>query len=127
MNSATELRLGPRVKNARVGKGLSLRQASDLSNVPHGTIERIEQEKVLRPRPDILHALGTALDIPVSDLYALANYPNAPALPSFAPYLRARYQGLSSEAITELEIYFTSLAEREGITLDGPVDGEDET
>jgi len=127
MKSATELRLGPRVKTARVRKGLSLRQASGLSSVPHGTIERIEQEKVLRPRPDILHALGIALDIPVSDLYALANYPSATALPSFAPYLRARYQGLSPNAITELEIYFTSLAEREGITLDGPIAGEDET
>lgn len=127
MSSASTLRLGPRVKEARLRKGLSLRQAAGLSKVPHGTIERVEQEKVLRPRPDILAALGRALDIPLSDLYALANYPTASTLPSFAPYLQARYQGLSPQAIAELEIYFTTLAQREGITLDGPADGEDET
>jgi hypothetical protein len=67
------------------------------------------------------------LDLPVEDLYSLANYPSVQALPSFAPYLHARYQGLSPDAISELERYFTDLAKREGITLDGPAPGQDET
>ncbi|MGC0274868.1 helix-turn-helix domain-containing protein [Pseudactinotalea sp. Z1739] len=128
MNSATAaMRLGPSIKQARTQQGISLRRLAQRSGVPRTTIERIEQEKIEHPRPNILHALGTALEIPVSDLYSLANYPTVEALPSFAPYLRARYQGLSAQAITELDIYFRTLAERDGIALDGPAVGEDET
>ncbi len=127
MNSATAaMRLGPSIKQARTQQGLSLRRLAERTGVPRTTIERIEQEKLERPRPDILHALGEALSLAVPDLYSLANYPTVTALPSFAPYLRARYQGLSVQAITELDIYFRTLAEREGILVDGPAPGEDE-
>lgn len=126
IEAITAMRLGPSIKQARTQQGFSLRRLAERSGVPRTTIERIEQEKLERPRPDILHALGTALDVPVPDLYSLANYPTAQELPSFAPYLRARYQGLSAQSIAELEIFFRTLAEREGIPVDGPAPGEDE-
>lgn len=89
MNSATAaMRLGPSIKQARTQQGFSLRRLAERTGVPRTTIERIEQEKLELPRPDILHALGEALGLAVPDLYSLANYPTVTALPSFAPYLR---------------------------------------
>ena len=45
-------------------------------------------------------------------------------LPSFRPYLRAKYHDLPPDAITELERNFADIARRYG--TDGPQDGEDE-
>lgn len=126
-NTCPVQNLGPVVKRARTDKGLSIRRLSERSNVPRTTIERIEQEKLTRPRPDILATLGRTLDIPIADLYALVGYPAPHELPSLGPYLRARYHGLSPQAVAEIDIYFRTLAEREGIILDDPQGGEDET
>ena len=52
--------------------------------------------------------------------------PSHTELPSYAPYLRARYGDLSDQAIDDLTAYFEDLASREGVRLDGPQNGEDE-
>lgn len=120
------VRLGQLIRQTRQSKKLSLRRLSSMSGIPRSTIDRIEQGAIARPRPDVLTALGRVLLIPVADLYATVHYSAPHDLPSFAPYLRVRYRDLQPEAIDELTQYFETLAEREGIRLDGPPNGEDE-
>lgn len=119
-------RLGHLIQETRHSRKLSLRQLSSAAGIPRSTIERIEHGEIARPRPDLLSSLAEALTIPVADLYAIVNYTAPHDLPSFAPYLRARYGDLPSAAVDELTHYFERLATREGIRLDGPANREDE-
>ncbi|GAA0993384.1 helix-turn-helix domain-containing protein [Subtercola frigoramans] len=125
-NAETAQHLGEYLQKARHTTGLTIRQLSELSGVPRTTIGKIERGGTARPRPDLLTAVGTALNVPIADLYALANYPAPHNLPSFAPYLRARYHDLSPSTVEELEHYFVKLAQRDGVSLTGPQNGEDE-
>lgn len=126
-NAEAATRLGQLIQQARQSRKLSLRQLSSMSGIPRSTIDRIERGEIARPRPDILTSLAHTLSVPVSDLYAIVQYSSPHDLPSFAPYLRARYGDLSAEGIAELTRYFQSLAKRDGIRLDGPANSEDET
>jgi len=120
-------RLGQLIKQTRQSKHLSLRRLGSMSGIPHSTIVRIERGEIARPRPDVLTALARTLLIPIADVYAMVHYSAPHDLPSFAPYLRARYSDLPARAIEELSHYFENLASREGVRLDGPPDHEDET
>ncbi|MBT9605906.1 helix-turn-helix transcriptional regulator [Microbacterium sp.] len=119
-------RLGQFIKQTRIKKGLSYRQVADFTGLANNTIWRIEHGEINQPRPEVLISIGRALNIPAADLYALANYPSPEKLPSFGPYLRARYQDLTPEQIAQLEGYFQALAAQSNISLDGPEPGEDE-
>lgn len=119
-------RLGQLIQQTRQSKQLSLRRLGSMSGVPYRTIDRIERGEIARPRPDVLTALARALVIPIADVYAIVHYSAPHDLPSFAPYLRVRYRDLSPSAIDELTRYFERLADRDGVRLDGPPNGEDE-
>ncbi|HTL42094.1 MAG TPA: helix-turn-helix transcriptional regulator [Pseudolysinimonas sp.] len=119
-------RLGQLIQQTRQSKHLSLRRLGSMCGIPYRTIDRIERGEIARPRPDVLTALARALMIPTADVYAIVHYSAPHDLPSFAPYLRARYSDLPSSAIEELVDYFDSLAHREGVRLDGPANHEDE-
>ena len=54
--------------------------------------------------------LCEVLGVPIEDLYALAGYDSPKRLPSFQPYLRAKYD-LPPEAISDLERYFELLGD----------------
>jgi transcriptional regulator with XRE-family HTH domain len=120
------LRLGQLIQQTRHTKNLSLRRLASMSGVPYSTILRLERGEIARPRPDMLTAIAGVLLIPIADIYAIVNYSAPHDLPSFAPYLRVRYQDLSPGAIDELTSYFENLAARDGVRLDGPDHGEDE-
>jgi transcriptional regulator with XRE-family HTH domain len=119
-------RLGQFIHETRIKKQLSGRKLAELSGVANNTIWRLERGEITQPRPEVLISIGRTLSIPVADLYALANYPSPHALPSFVPYLRARYQELTPEQVAQLEGYFRALAEQSNICLEGPAPGEDE-
>jgi transcriptional regulator with XRE-family HTH domain len=119
-------RLGLLIQQTRQSQRLSLRRLGSMSGIPHSTIVRIERGEIARPRPDMLTALAKTLTIPIADLYAMVQYSAPHDLPSFAPYLRARYSDLPAQAIEELSRYFQHLASREGVSLEGPPNHEDE-
>jgi hypothetical protein len=60
----------------------------------------------------------------VADIFGLAGYTTPKQLPTFKPYLRAKYRALPDEAVEQMERFFVTLARKHGIN--GPVDGEDE-
>jgi transcriptional regulator with XRE-family HTH domain len=91
------------LKNRRTKLGLSMRLVCRQSGLNIATLSQLEAATNLSPQPHTFKALARALKLPVSDLYAVADWLPAAELPSFRHYLRASYQDLSEEAIAEVE------------------------
>ena len=116
--------LGNTLRDKRQQAGLSAREVARRAGVSAGTVTRIELGQIPRPQPDSLRAIAAVLDIPAADLFAATDWPSLQELPSFKPYLRAKYADLPPDAIAELENHFQAIAKQYG--TDGPQDGEDE-
>jgi transcriptional regulator with XRE-family HTH domain len=104
--------------------GYSVRTLAARAGVNLATIVRLERGEILTPQPDTLKALAAALELSVTDLFALAEWLPEGELPNFRPYLRAKYKELPDEAVAEMEAFFERLAKKHG--MQGPADGEDE-
>jgi transcriptional regulator with XRE-family HTH domain len=126
MNPEQARRLGQRLRSRREELGLTVRELERLAKVDNGTIVRIEQGAFAAPRPDKLSRMAEALRLPLADVFALAEYVVPDELPTFAPYLRAKYGALPARAVAEIERYFDDLSTRYGIDPAGPAPGEDE-
>jgi transcriptional regulator with XRE-family HTH domain len=120
----SRLTLGQLVRERRDALGLSLRQLGQRIGATDTTVLRIESGEIKNPRGDLLRTLTEALDVPSADLFSAAGYTVPAELPSFRPYLRAKYGALPPAALTELEDTFADIARRYG--TDGPAVGEDE-
>jgi transcriptional regulator with XRE-family HTH domain len=83
--------LGETLRTARVAKGLSVRKLAEASGLTHSFISKLETATYDSVSPDTLMALARALDLAPEDLFTLAGFRLPEALPSFGPYLRARY------------------------------------
>lgn len=83
--------LGELVRKTRESAGLSARKLEELSGLDHSFISKLEKSTYRNLSPDTLTTLSDSLGLPAADLFALAGYPVPDSLPSFGPYLRARY------------------------------------
>jgi transcriptional regulator with XRE-family HTH domain len=118
--------LGDLIRQRREALGLTLRQLEELSGVDDTAIVRLESATQQKPTVEKLQRLASALDLPVEDLLITAGVQDRRGLPTFRPYLRAKYPQLPATAQAELDQYLAQVAERYGIDLDGPTSGEDE-
>lgn len=116
--------LGTFIRAQREAKGISTRQLAAEVGVDKSQIIRLEQGGVASPRAELLARMAAVFKIDLADLYGLAGYTQPTTLPSFTPYLRAKYRDLPSDAVAEMEQFFAKLARKHGTT--GPADGEDE-
>lgn len=112
--------LGDYVRSRRLSMGLSLTDAAEASDLDPSYWNRMENGHYQKPAPPYLSAIAEVLQVPVEDLYGLAGYDLPMRLPSFQPYLRAKYN-LPPEAIADLERYFEYLRSYYGIPKDQPV------
>lgn len=119
--------LGRMIREARNERELSTRKLADAVGVDKATIIRIESGEFRSPKPNILQNLAASLDLPLSDLYALAHYTEPTTLPAFAPYMRAKYDRIPSNEVAELEHTLHQILKRHGYDGNGPSPGEDET
>ena len=87
-------------------------------------IVRLEQGRVQSPKAELLAAIAEQLELPLADIFGLAGFAVPAELPSFRPYLRAKYRGLPPGAVAELERSFEAIAKKYG--TGGPRDSEDE-
>lgn len=127
MESGQVKRLGQTLRARREKLGLSQRQLAAQAGVNDATIVRIEHGEFNAPAPDKLSRIAEALDLPLADVFALADYVVPSQLPSFQPYLRSRYQDLPKDAIEDLDQAFARIVRRHGYQPDGPRPGEDES
>jgi transcriptional regulator with XRE-family HTH domain len=116
--------LGEYLRSHRQAAGLSIGELSRRVGIDRAQITRLEQGTVASPRADVLARIADTIEVSVEDLYGLAGYRTTSELPSFVPYLRAKYTELPTEAIDEMERYFRRVARKHGTA--GPLDGEDE-
>jgi transcriptional regulator with XRE-family HTH domain len=95
----------------RKARGLTGPQLAELVGVSKGQISMWEND--LRfPKVERFGPLAEALDVGYEDLLAAAGRTPAGTLPTFAPYLRAKYGSLPDEAQAEAEAFFEELQAR---------------
>jgi hypothetical protein len=70
----------------------------------------VEQGQFASPRPAKLARIASGLGLSLADVYARAGYLVPDELPSFEPYLAAKYHKLPPAAIAELVRLFDELA-----------------
>jgi transcriptional regulator with XRE-family HTH domain len=124
LNPEQARQLGHALRTRREQIGLSARSLEAASGVNISSIVSLERGDILTPQPDTLKALAAALDMPVTDLFAIADWLPKNELPTFTPYMRAKYKDFPDEAVAEMEQFFTRLAKKHGVH--GPAAGEDE-
>jgi transcriptional regulator with XRE-family HTH domain len=105
--------LGRVLRRARQTKGLSTRGVAEPAGVTHSFIAKLEAGKFRTVSSVHLGALARVLDLPAEDLFALAGYKVPESLPTFGPYLRARYgEELPAHAMDSLSELFEALREK---------------
>lgn len=74
-----QMTLGRRLRRARGER--SLKSVTDKADITAAYLQKLERDNVRKPSPNVLHALGEALEIPYEELMELAGYvvPNADA------------------------------------------------
>lgn len=66
--------LGVYIKRIRNEKGLSIRKVSELADISHTEVKRIEDGIRKQPSPQVLRSLSAALSTPYEELMAAAGY-----------------------------------------------------
>lgn len=128
MDDKQAKRLGAVIKERRHAVGLSLRGLRDVTGIDDGLLSRMESGAILTPAPDKLARIASALDLNLSDLYAMADYAVPGELPSPALYLRTKFRGgLPDRAMRSLTRELDQLLAKHGLDPAGPAAGEDET
>jgi transcriptional regulator with XRE-family HTH domain len=123
MNATQAKQLGRYLRQKRESQSISTRSLASAVGVDMAQIVRLEQGSVASPKAEILARIAATLNVPVADVLTTAGYPTTADLPSFTPYLRARYD-LPDSAVVEMEQFFSRLAAKHGV--EGPVGREDE-
>lgn len=118
--------LATTLEERREELGLSAREVARRADVDVMTYRRLEKAEHSKPSTSVLEAVAEALDLPVSDLFAILDWLPKDELPSLTPYLRTKYTNMPDEAVREMSDYFQLLSKKYKIS-DGPIDGEDET
>lgn len=113
--------LGDFVRARRLSRGLSLHQAATASGLHFSYWSKLEAGQYAAPAPKHLLLIARVLDIDFEDLYGLVGYELPERLPTFSPYLRAKYDDLPPEAVADLERYFALLRAFYNVPDDQPV------
>jgi len=127
MESPHVKEIGRRIRDRRQELGMSKRELGRLAGIENSTIVRLEQGAFANPQPDTLRRIAEVLELPLADLYALADYVVPAELPTFKPYLRSKYRSLPAAAREDLNKAFERIIRKHGSVPDGPNAGEDES
>ena len=115
MRPQQAIRLGAAIRRARVAAGLSQNKLAELANehiqrravdgkmpkLRNSTILRLEAGEIAAPRPDLLAAIASVLDVDAAAYFTLAGYTTPAELPDIDVYLRAKYPTLRQRDIKE--------------------------
>lgn len=108
------------IRTRRQSLGWNYQDCARHSGLHHSYWNKLENGHYRQPTQKYLRIIAKTLNVPVEDLFLLAGYELAAPLPSFTPYLRAKYS-LPPEAVADLERYFELLRNYYDIPQDQPV------
>src|SRR5579863_4319521 len=113
--------LGAYINQRRVSRSWSLGDVAARSGLHVSYWSKLESGQYESPSPKHLMVIAKTLGVHFEDLYGLAGYDSPERLPSFTPYLRAKYGDLPPEAVDDIKRYFDLLRSYYGIPEDKPV------
>jgi transcriptional regulator with XRE-family HTH domain len=67
-------KLGDRLRQVRNVRGMSLREAAEKAGISTAYLQKLEQDRVRSPSPNVLYSLAEQLKVPYSELMKLAGY-----------------------------------------------------
>lgn len=119
--------LGDFIRATRQARGVGIRELSERSGIPKGTLSKLENGLVEQPRSGLLDRLARGLGISISELHAAAGYDTS--LPAMPVYLRSQYRHLSPEQQEALTKQVEAITQKYGqpFVATGPAPGEDES
>ena len=103
--------LGAHITRLRNAQGLSRRETARRANVDATWLARLEQGTYASPNLRAVGKVARVLGVDVEELYVVAGLSTGKGLPSFTPYLRAKYD-LPPDAVAQLEAHFELLNEK---------------
>jgi hypothetical protein len=89
-----------------------------LAETRDSTINRLEAGTISASRPDKLTRIAENLNLNLADVFAMVGYAVPRQLPTYLPYMRAKYPDLPQEAIDEMATHLRILAERHAVNID---------
>lgn len=101
--------IGELLRQKREEAGLSIRRLAELSGVNQANISRLERGEASRPMLSSLTRLAEALGADAAEFYAASGQSTDTTLPSFRPYLRAKYGHLPPDKLDELSTFFETI------------------
>lgn len=103
--------LGAHITRLRYAQGMSRRETARQAGVDSTWLARLEQGVYTSPNLRAVGKVARVLGVDVEELYVVAGLSTGKGLPSFTPYLRAKYD-LPSDAVAQLEAHFQLLNEK---------------
>lgn len=97
--------LGEYIRGQRLKHGMSLRQLAEKLQLDRSYISRLEAGHYKHPSPEVLQRIALVLEIDYQDLFAITGYTAPEGLPSFVPYLRAKYPYMDDATARQLDEY----------------------
>ncbi|MCR6484043.1 helix-turn-helix domain-containing protein [Amycolatopsis sp. OK19-0408] len=96
---------GEYLRDLRTQRKLSVRGLAARAGIDSGTVTRLEQGGIHAPSPGTLKQLASALDVPLADLFTMAEYVTADDLPDLTPYLHTKFSHLPVETRAAMAQY----------------------
>ncbi|MDO3037405.1 MULTISPECIES: helix-turn-helix domain-containing protein [Mycobacteroides] len=91
------------LKDKREKQRFSVNEVARRADVDPGTVWRIEQGMIAKPRVESLIAIGRVLGIGPMELFTTVGWLTADDLPDFGTYLNAKFEGISETAVEDIE------------------------
>jgi transcriptional regulator with XRE-family HTH domain len=101
--------VGEIIKEQRETRGLSIAKAASAARVDARWWSRLERGLYQNPDPRSLNRVAKVLELETTELFVAAHFSDG--LPSFAPYLRSRYD-LPPDAVRQLQAHFELLEQK---------------
>jgi transcriptional regulator with XRE-family HTH domain len=108
--------LGAFIRGQRAARHISQEQLAERLAIHRTYLSRLESGEYRRPSLELLQRIARVLEVDYRDLFTMCGYDRPEGLPSFVPYLRAKYPKLDDRAVWQLNEYFTLLKQTRGLT-----------
>jgi transcriptional regulator with XRE-family HTH domain len=93
---------------------LSVNEVARRADVDPGTVWRIEQGMIAKPRAESLIAIGNVIGINAMELFTTVGWLSADELPPLGTYLSAKFPQLPDATIKDIEHYVTKILQPHG-------------